>query len=57
MFVAVLLIWQMDWGIAFPAGFVVYLLTLALTGALREEEFVAVRRFWRDTEPERVLNR
>lgn len=38
MFVAVLLIWQMGWGIAFPAGFVVYLLTLALTGALREEE-------------------
>ena len=45
------------WAVAFFAGLSIYLLVLGLTGALREEEFMAVRRLWRRTEPYGVLNR
>ena len=45
------------WAVAFFAGLSIYRLVLGLTGALREEAFMAVRRLWRGTEPNRVLNR
>ena len=57
MLVAVGLMMQMSWAVAFFAGFGIYLLVPGLTGALQEEEFMAVRRLWRRTEPYGVLNR
>lgn len=57
MFVTVALVGPTSWAVAFPAGLGIYLLVLGLTGALQEEEFMAVRRLWRGTEPNRVLNR
>lgn len=39
---------QMGWIVALLAGFGVYCLVLVLAGLLREEEFVAVKRLWRD---------
>lgn len=45
------------WAVAVPAGFCVYFSVLALTGALREEEFMAVRRLWGRIEPNKAFNR
>ena len=57
MLVAVGLMMQTSWAVAFFAGFGIYVPVLGLTGALQEEEFMAVRRLWRRTEPYGVLNR
>ena len=57
MFVAIALIGQASWAVALPAGLTIYLVVLVLSGALREEEFMAIRRLWRGSEPSRVLNR
>src|SRR5574341_1190633 len=57
MFVTVALVGPTSWAVAFPAGLGIYLLGLLVTGALREKEFMAVRRLWRGTEPNRVLKR
>lgn len=54
---AVVLLGRTSWALAIPGGLCAYLSVLALTGALREEEFVAVRKLWRGAEPSRVLNR
>lgn len=43
--------------VALFAGLGIYLLVLGLTGALQEEEFMAVRRPWCRTESYGVLNR
>ena len=56
MLIAVALIGHTIWAVAFPAGLSIYLLMLVVTGALREEEFMAVRRLWRGAEPNRALN-
>jgi len=55
MFSAVALIGPASWAVAFPAGLTIYLLVLVLVGALREAEFLAVRRLWRGAKPSRVL--
>lgn len=57
MFVVVALVGGIHWAVAFGAGFSTYLLVLVVTGALGEEEFIAVRRLWRGVEPTRGLNR
>ena len=56
MLIAIALIGHTFWAVAFPAGLGIYLLMLVVTGALREEEFMAVRRLWRGAEPNRALN-
>jgi len=57
MLAAIALVGRTSWIVAFLAGLSIYLLVLVLTGALREEEFIAVRRLWRGGEPNRVLKR
>ncbi len=57
MVVAVALIARTSWALALPAATGIYLLVLGVTGALREEEFMAVRRLWRGTEHFGALNR
>lgn len=57
MLVAIALLWQIHWAVAFAAGLVIYLFVLVSTGALRGEEFMVVRRLWRGVEPTRSLNR
>lgn len=54
MLVAIALLWGIHWAVAFAAGFGTYLLVLVGTGALREEEFIAVRRLWRGAEAKRL---
>lgn len=54
MFVAIALLGGIHWAVAFAAGFSTYLLVLIGTGALREEEFIAVRRLWRGAEAKRL---
>ncbi len=56
MVVTIALIGRASWAVALPAGLSFYLLVLVLSGALREEEFMAMRRLWRGAEPNRVLN-
>lgn len=51
MLAAVALVGRVSWAVAFPAGLSIYLLVLVLTGAFREEEFLAVRRLWHGAEP------
>ncbi len=46
MLVAVALVGGTSWGLALVVGLGVYVVVLGLTGALREEEFVAVKRLW-----------
>ena len=55
MFLVVVLIGPTSWAVALPAGLTIYLLVLVLVGALREEEFLAVRRLWRGAKLSRVL--
>jgi O-antigen/teichoic acid export membrane protein len=54
MLLALSLVGRASWILAFPAGLGAYLLALVLTGSLREEEFAAVKRLWRNVAPQRV---
>jgi O-antigen/teichoic acid export membrane protein len=54
MLLAITLVGRASWILAFPAGLGTYLLALVLTGSLREEEFAAVKRLWRNGAPLRV---
>lgn len=56
MLLALSLIGRVSWILAFPAGLGAYLVALVLMGSLREEEFAAVKRLWRNVAPNRVLN-
>jgi O-antigen/teichoic acid export membrane protein len=56
MLLTMTLVARTSWFLAFPAGIGAYLLALVLTGSLREEEFAAVKRLWRNAEPNRALN-
>jgi O-antigen/teichoic acid export membrane protein len=57
MLLAVAWVSRTSWALALPVGAAVYLLVLAAIGALREEEFMAVRRLWRRAERYGALNR
>jgi len=54
MLLALSLVGRVSWILAFPAGFGAYLVALVLMGSLREEEFAAVKRLWRNVAPQRV---
>jgi len=54
MLLTMTLVARTSWFLAFPAGIGAYLLALVLTGSLREEEFAAVKRLWRNVAPQRV---
>ncbi|HZY32045.1 MAG TPA: flippase [Candidatus Methylomirabilis sp.] len=54
MLLVVILVGRASWMFAFPAGLGAYLLALALTGSLREEEFAAVKRLWRGVALQKV---
>jgi O-antigen/teichoic acid export membrane protein len=56
MAAAFALIGQAWWAVALPGGLGIYLLVLLMTGAHREEEFIAVRGLWRRAQPDRVPN-
>lgn len=57
MLAAVVLIGPAGRAIAIPVGLCAYLMVLALTGAMREEEFMAVKRLWDRNAPNGVFNR
>ena len=54
MLLALSLVGRVSWILAFPAGLGAYLVALVLMGSLREEEFAAVKRLWRNVAPQRV---
>jgi len=56
MLLAITLVGRASWILAILAGLGAYLLALVLTGSLREEEFAAVKRLWRNVAPQSVLH-
>jgi hypothetical protein len=57
MMTTIVLLGPMNAAVGLACGLSMYVLVLVSTGALREEEYTAVRRLWRNAEAEKALHR